>query len=144
MFSWLRKNLPEAIFSIVGNGYTVEHVSSNHNLNTADNPNTCHKDHKIYNGPTGKHISVCRDLCNSNRKCKYFLYNSRSKCILFDGCKTVRQTYGNGTKITYKKDQGKVEMLANILLFFHSIPEECSVLNKHHEVFYNTSYLHGL
>ena len=118
-----KQNLPEAFFSIVGNGYTVEHVSSNHSLNTADNPSTCHKDHEIYNsnGPTGKHISVCRDLCNSNRKCKYFMYNSRSKCVLFDGCKTVRQTSGRGTKITYKKDQGKVEILANISLFYQKI-----------------------
>ena len=119
---------------LIDTRYERVYASNGHRsaCNTADtniDPLSCRKSHEIETsgGRTNQHISKCRDKCDRNRKCEYFLYNTNTWCILYDGCDTTRQTTGTGTKITYKKIRGKTIIFGSVLLCDYNIPEECSV-----------------
>ena len=106
-------------------GVHVEILEREH---TDTNPKTCDSRYEIYNsnGPTNSHISKCRDRCNNNPKCGYFLYKTDTSCILFNCCENTRETTGDGVKITYKNSED---------LFFKNVENRESRRNRVFECF---------
>ena len=110
------------MFISIDTKYERVYASNGHRsaCNTADtdvDPLTCAtENHAIERSITPQHISECRDKCDKNRKCEYFSYNTNTWCILYDGCDTIRNTTGTGTKITYKKIRGKTAIFGSFWL----------------------------
>ena len=54
----------------------------------------------------------CSNLCDEDRKCKYFLFDNQKYCETYDDCSTTQKAENKGS-IYKKKSRGKIHILSD-------------------------------
>ena len=75
---------------------------------------TCHGDYEVDSSKQLDSIKECAERCDDFEKCRFFYYNTKQWCGMYEACDTTREASYPGS--TYEK-----RSLSGLKLSFYSI-----------------------